>query len=185
MKRAILIHGWGGAPEGGWKPWLKVELERKGFKVLVPRMPNTDFPELDEWIPDLKEVIGKPDEDTFLVGHSLGTITILRYLETLKQDELIGGAVLVAGFSSDLGIEEIKSFVKEPVDWKKVKKHCKKFVAINSDNDPFVPLKQADVLKNRLEAEVFIMHKMGHLGGADDNITELPEVLDTLLKMLE
>ena len=185
MKRAILIHGWGGVPQGGWKPWLKKELEKKGFKVVVPRMPSTDYPKMNEWLPHLKDVIGKPDKDTYMVGHSLGCITILRYLEGLGKGEVIGGAVLVAGFGKDLGIEEIKSFVNKPVEWEKIRKHCKKFVAINSDNDPYVPLEHADLFKKELNAEVIIKHNMGHLGGAEDNVFELSDVLEAVLRLSE
>jgi len=33
-KRVFLIHGWEGSPEEGWRPWLKKELEKRGFKVI-------------------------------------------------------------------------------------------------------------------------------------------------------
>ena len=29
MKRAFIIHGWGGHPEERWYPWAKNELEKK------------------------------------------------------------------------------------------------------------------------------------------------------------
>ena len=41
QKRVVIIHGWGGYPDEGWRPWLKHELETKGFLVLVPAMPDT------------------------------------------------------------------------------------------------------------------------------------------------
>ena len=102
----------------------------------------------------------------------------------MKEGERICGAVLVAGFSNDINFPEIMSFLDKPVDWEKIKEHCKKFVAINSDNDEYVPLREGEVFKEKLGAELIVKHNMGHLG-VDDNITELPEVLDSLLKMLE
>jgi len=189
MKRVIVIHGWGGVPEEGWRPWLRDELEKKGFEVLIPAMPDTEHPKFKPWLNKLIKAVGKPDKDTYLVGHSLGPITILRFLKGLKQGEQIGGCVFVAGFSHELNKNniddtEIRPFFDHPVDWDKVKKHCKKFVAINSDNDEYVPLKEGKVFKEKLGAELIIKHNMGHIG-VDDNITELPEVLDSLLKMLE
>lgn len=105
MKRAFLIHGWEGDPEEEWRPWLKKELEKKGFEVYVPAMPDTATPTMEKWVPFLAEIVGKPDENCYFVGHSLGCITILRYLETLNEGEKVGGVVLVAGFGHDLEYE--------------------------------------------------------------------------------
>ncbi len=80
MKRVIIIHGWEGKPESNWFPWLRNELEKRGVKVEVPEMPDTDHPKESEWVPHLANIIDTPDEHTVLVGHSLGGITILRYL---------------------------------------------------------------------------------------------------------
>lgn len=30
-KRVFIVHGWDGKPSGAWLPWLKKELEAKGF----------------------------------------------------------------------------------------------------------------------------------------------------------
>jgi len=38
MKKAVLIHGWEGYPEEGWRPWLKEKLEANGFQVFVPAL---------------------------------------------------------------------------------------------------------------------------------------------------
>ena len=84
MKRVIIIHGYRGKPETNWKPWLKSELESNGFAVEVPAMPNTDRPTVSEWINKITEVVGEPSLNTYLIGHSLGCIAILRYLESLN-----------------------------------------------------------------------------------------------------
>ncbi len=97
MKRVFIIHGWDGYPEEGWFPWLKKELEKNGFEVFVPAMPNPSEPKIEEWIPFLENIIDEPDEDTYLVGHSIGCQTIFRYLEQLENKK-IGGAVCVAGW---------------------------------------------------------------------------------------
>ena len=43
-KRAFIIHGWDGYPEEGWFPWLKAELEQRGFTVEIPSMPHPAEP---------------------------------------------------------------------------------------------------------------------------------------------
>ena len=187
-KRVFLIHGWEGYPEEGWRPWLKQELEQRGFEVFAPAMPDTATPTMEKWVSFLSEIVGNPDEQTYFVGHSLGCITILRYLETLKDkdNEQIGGAILVAGFGSDLEYEgykgELSSFFRTPVDWKKVKKHCQQFVAIHSTDDPWVPIKHNKLFQDNLGAKSIIQENMKHFSG-DDGTMELPVVLDELLRI--
>lgn len=185
-KRVFLIHGWEGYPEGSWRPWLKNELEKRGFTVFVPAMPDTANPTMEEWVPYLAKKVGNPDKNFYFVGHSLGCITILRYLEALGEDQKIGGVVLVAGFGHDLEYEdykgELSSFFQTPINWEKIKKHSNKFVAIHSDDDPYVPIKHKTLFKEKLGAKSIIMHKMKHFSG-DDGINELPVALESVLKL--
>ena len=66
----------------------------------------------------------------------------------------------------------------------KIKNHCKRFVALHSDNDPYVSLRYADIFRKNLNAEVIIQHNMGHFSGGD-GITELPIVFESIMKMLQ
>ena len=182
MKRVIIVHGWEGRPDKEWMPWLKRELEERGYNVLVPHMPNTLHPRLNTWFPYLKKIVKKIDINTFFVGHSLGCITILRYLESLKGNEKAGGAVLVAGFGHDLEYrdyrKEISSFFAIPLDWLNIKKHCKQFIAIHSKDDKWVPLRHNDIFKKELNAESVVVDGMGHF-----NVLELPLALEAVLKI--
>lgn len=179
MRRAIIIHGWEGYPEECWFPWLKTELEKLGMKVEVPQMPDTENPMLDKWLPHLEQVVGEPDEGLVLVGHSLANITILRLLERMGEGKKVGKVVMVAGFTDALGYKEIESFFRTPIEWGKIRQHCSKFVAINSDNDQYVPLRHADIFKEKLGAKVIIEHGKGHMGGSE-NLKELPSVLESI-----
>jgi predicted alpha/beta hydrolase family esterase len=181
MKKVIVVHGWCGYPEEGWRPWLRSNLEKDGYQVEIPAMPDSKNPNMETWVNYLRQVVGKPNEDVIFIGHSLGVITILRYLETLKANEIIGKAIFVAGFSYDLEYEgykhELSSFFESPINFEEIKKHCKKFVVLHSQDDKWVPVKHADIFKEKLKAEVIIQDKMNHYSG-DDGITELPIMLD-------
>lgn len=186
MKRAIIVHCWDGYPKYCWYPKTKKELEKEGFKVEVPSMPETNLPKLSLWLPKLKKIILNPDKNLYLIGHSAGVITILRFLEQLEKDKKIGGVVMVAGFTDNLGYDELRSFFETPIDYEKIKDKAKYFVAINSDNDPYVPLKHGDVFKEKLGAKLIIKHEMGHFSGPIDDtksITSLPEVVESIIKM--
>ncbi|MBU4017125.1 alpha/beta hydrolase [Patescibacteria group bacterium] len=181
-KRVFFIHGWGGGPEEGWRPWLKERLEAKVFTVINLSMPDTDYPRMNEWVETLSGAVGEPDKDCFFVGHSLGCITILRYLESLPKGKKVGGALLVAAFTQDLGINEIKNFFIKDINWEKIKKHCDNFTVLLSDNDHYVPITYGDIFKEKLNAKIIIEHDLGHFNG-DDVTTELPPILDAFSQL--
>lgn len=190
MKRVFIIHGWEGYPEQAWFPWLKKELEQKGFEVIIPHLPDAENPRIYNWIPKIKEIITNPDEDTYFVGHSMGCQAIARYLETLPDAIKVGGAVFVAGFFKRLtGLEDdteeeetSKHWLETPVDLEKARTHLLKSVAIFSDDDPWVPLDNQDDFRDKLGSEIVIEKNMSHFNeGA--GIKELPIVLDKLLEI--
>ncbi len=181
-KRVFIIHGWEGTPKANWFPWLKIELEDRGFKVQVPAMPHTKKPKLAEWLSYLQKTVGQPDENTYFVGHSLGVITILRFLESLPYSQKVSGAVLVAGFPEPIGYKELNSFFADFVDYHKIKNSVNKLVAIHSDNDPYVPLENGEILRDKLGAKLIVISMAGHFN-KDDGFTELPAALESLLEI--
>ncbi len=187
MKRAIIVHCWEGYPEYCWYPSVKKQLKDKEFEVKVPAFPETELPKENKWVPYLAEQVGKPDENLFLIGHSIGCIAILRYLESLPDNQKIGGAVLVAGFTDDIGYQELKNFFETPINFEKIKTKSKNgFIAIHSDNDPYVDLKFGDIFKEKLGAEVIIKQSMGHFSGAvedEKSCRELPDVVESIEKL--
>jgi uncharacterized protein len=181
-KRVFMVHGWDGSPDEGWRPWLKVKLEKIGFAVSIPTMPDASDPKQEAWVNHLSEVVGSPDEQSYFIGHSLGCIAILRYLESLPEEIRVGGVILVAGFDDDLGVSELSDFFKTPIDWEKIRAHADSFVSIESDNDPYGLEKYNEVFSKKLHAKTLLEHDMKHFSG-DDGITELPVVLRELLQI--
>ncbi len=187
-KRIYLIHGWTGTPNNDWLPWIKEQLEKRSIDVIVPVMPDTDHPTMESWVGHLSNIVKKPDINCYFVGHSLGCITILRFLETLSDSEKVGGTLLVAGFGQDLNYEgynhELGNFFKKPILCKKIQKHCRQFISIHSDNDPFVSLDQNLLFQKKLNAEIHIEHNMSHYH-QEAGIVKAPFVLTCLLRMIE
>ena len=191
MKRVFIIHGWTGKPNEHWLPWLKHELQQKGFEVHVPEMPETDNPKIDLWIPYLKEQTNKADENTYFVGHSIGCLAILKYLE--KYSEKIGGAILVApwvtlnpeSFAAPEDKEVADSWTSDGFDWVKLKSLCPNFTALFSKDDPDVPFDDNEpVFRKQLGAKIIVEKDKGHFT-ADRGVNELPVVLEELLKMAQ
>jgi len=184
QRRLIIVHGWEGSPDHGWYPWLKAEMEKRGWEVAAPALPNTNNPKVHEWLACLVQVAGKVDENTFMVGHSLGCITIVCFLENLPDTQSIGGAILVAGFDNPLGYKELENFYAAPINWEKAKRRCKKFVSIHSTDDPSVPVDNGVRLKEKLDAKKIVVGGFKHFS-ADDGITTLPLALQELLEISE
>lgn len=145
-------------------------------------MPDTNHPKMHAWVDHLSKTVGEPDEDCYFVGHSLGCATVFRYLESLRFGKKIGGAVLVAGPVERKKDDDIKNFFLSPFDWNKIRNHCEKFVGIYSDDDPVVPLKDGNVLEEKLNAKLIVEHKLGHISSSD-GVTKLPSALDSVLEM--
>jgi hypothetical protein len=192
MKRAFIIHGWGGNSKEGWFPWLKSELEKRGFKVYVPNMPDPECPKIKAWISCLKKLVGKADKDTYFVGHSIGCQAILRYLETLPKTAKVGGAVFVAGWTH-LKIDAIEDeepgsskiampWIKKKISWNKILKHSKKFISIFSDNDPFVYLTDSKIFRNKLRSKIIVQHNKGHFSGSS-GVKKLPIALKSVTEL--
>jgi len=192
-KRIFIVHGWDSYPEDGWFPWLKKELQAKGYAVFVPQLPDAERPRIENWVPTLSETVGTVDENTFFVGHSIGCQTIARFLEGLPENDRAGGAIFVAGFFKRLiGIEpdteaqEIaQHWLTSPIDLEKAKSHLLKSVAIFSDDDPWVPLDNQEDFKDKLGSEIIIEHAKGHFSGDRDGTREIPTVLEKLLDLMQ
>ncbi|MDO8425644.1 MAG: alpha/beta hydrolase [bacterium] len=184
MQRAFIVHGWRGHPLDGWFPWLRAELEREGFSVQVPLMRSPYLPTRETWVPALRAHIGTPTDETYLVGYSLGCITVLRYLESLGVQHRVGGVVLIAGFTDDLGYAELlESYFPYPLAWEHVRaRSLNGFIAISSDNDQYVPLTHADVFRQQLHATLIVLHGMRHFEEST-GIREFPEARDAVLRL--
>ncbi|MFO0702688.1 MAG: alpha/beta hydrolase [Candidatus Andersenbacteria bacterium] len=189
MKRVIIVHGWSGKPDEHWLPWLKQQLEAKGFSVQVPQLPDADTPRIEPWVAKVAQTVGTPDQDTFLVGHSLGNQAIARYLATLKPGVTVGGVVFVAGFFKSLHTQEApedqetaRLWLTAPLDLAAVESHIKNSVAIFSDDDPDVPPENIGSFRDELGAEIVIEHGKGHFCESD-GVTQLPSALTGVLKL--
>ncbi len=181
MKQVIIFHGYGETPNHYWYPYLKKELEPKGYKVIIPALPNTNDPKLSE---QLEFALNNLDfsEDTILIGHSSGVPLILAILE--KIPTVIYKTICVAGYTTPLKVgEKDTKNIKESFDWDTIKKHCREFIFINSDNDPWgADDKQGKIMHKNLGGELVINHE-GHMGS--DTFKQSYKKFPHLLKLID
>ncbi len=155
-------------------------MEEKGYEVFVPEMPDTQHPKIAPWAGKLKEIIGEPKEDDILIGHSIGCLAVLRFLQTLENSK-IEKVILIAPWHY-LTLDEnedpdiVKAWTETPIDYKKIRSKADEFMAIFSDDDPWVPYKEnVEFFKEKLNPELITKHKMGHF-----NVAEIPFLPDLL-----
>lgn len=178
MKTIYLVHGWGGNPQEHWFPWLKSELLKKGHRVFVFDMPETNNPKIETWVKFLEENVKILDKDTFFVGHSIGCQTILRFLEKLPKQQNIGGCVFVAGWFNLINLEPEEMEIAHPwinskMDFSRILRHTSNFLAIFSDNDPWVHKEESKIFKENLGAKIILKKNQEHF----DSVEKIPEIL--------
>ena len=135
----ILLHGHGGSSNRNFFPWLKKELEKRGYKVSVTKLPNPDSPNIDEKV-DYILKHEKINEDTIILGHSLGGAVALQVLE--KLDKPIKKLILVAGA------------IRKEFNFDKIKKNVKDIIYLRDERDTVIPKNAGEMAENLLGAKV-------------------------------
>jgi uncharacterized protein len=164
MTNIFIIHGAYGNPEENWFPWLKSELEKLDYKVFVPKFPTPENQSLENWIKVFDGYKQHLKENSIVIGHSLGSAFLLNIVENL--DKSIKAALFVSGFldlSGNPDFDNInRHFIEKSFDWQKIRQNCPKFFVFHSDNDPYIPLIQAEKLAKNLDVNVILVKNAGH-----------------------
>lgn len=176
MKKLLILHCWWGTPEKNWYQYLKEKAQELGYEVSVPQLEDKEKPTLEDWTRSaLKDFV--IDENTSIVGHSLGSVLGLKLIQNtnIKIDKL----VLVSGWDFWDLTPEHKTFFDIPVDHEKIIENSKKVTVVHSSNDPYVALYQAEKMSKRLRGEIIKIENGGHLQ-ASDGFQEFPQLVEVL-----
>ncbi len=178
--QVFVVHGYMASPEHHWFPWLQKTLASDGVHVAVLPMPQSDNPQAGAWDAVLRERIGEVDENTYFVAHSLGCITVLKYLSGLPEGKRIGGVILVSGFSEPLErLPKLNEFVEERYAPDKIIRMTNHRFVIAARDDKIVPYELSRSLSRELQATLITLDEGGHFMESD-GFTELPVVHETL-----
>ena len=187
--KILLLHGIAGDSNDNWFPWVKPLLEAKGYKVIIPDLPNPYNPTISEWMKALKKLGITKYDNLSIIAHSMGAPTAIEFIRENKV--FVKNLVLVAPTAKEQGEKNwenlrkagypdaegvIKSFNKVTKHLEDIKGLVDKSVIYLSDNDPFVPVIVEKSFKE-LDPEVKHFKKHGHFNtGA--GILEFPTILD-------
>jgi len=185
MTNVIIVHSTYNNPEGNWFPWLKTELEKLNCQVFVPRFPTPENQSLENWLKVFEDYKQYLNEDTIVVGHSLGPAFLLSVLETL--DHPIKSAFFVSSFIGFIGNSEYnvlsKTFTLKEFNWQKIKQNCKHFLLISSQNDPYVELSHGQEIAISLNSPIIVLPSAGHIN-SESGYTHFEFLLEKIKEVL-
>ncbi len=187
--KVIIIHGAYGHPEENWFPWLKTQMMHSGIECYVPSFPTPEGQHLHSWIKIFNEIYSAHgDAHTILIGHSLGAVFLLNWLE---RHVCRPSAVILAGaFLGKTGIAKFDDinvdFFQQPFQWDVIKSRSDRFICYHGDDDPYVSRSSFEFIADKLQALKVVISQGGHLNAAAGYI-EFPQLwqqVKVLLKLI-
>lgn len=178
----LILHAIGSHAGAHWEQWLHDELVTQGHTVLMPNLPDAEHPNRATWLATVQNLVKDvPTHELVLVGHSLGVVTALDFIEHSPTD--VRALVSVAGFGKDYSAELNSYFVSERViDFVKVRQKVGKSFVFYGDNDPYVPQEVLADLATKLDVAPTVIPNGGHLN-TDAGYTTFPELLGAFQAM--
>lgn len=174
--RIILIHGFNADPAMNFHPWLRDELQMAGFQVIAPTLPLSSKEELD--MPAILEVmkreVGYLKNDDIILGHSLGGLLVLQYLEAVEMTETPRAVILVAA-PWKVSRPELRRLFVDDLDAEVLMWKAREFVVIHSKDDALVPVEHGRKLAEQLRAKFVETASDGHYMYA-----QYPVLLETI-----
>ena len=176
MKQALILHAWHNTPDNHWYPWLKTELETRGYTVYMPEIPtmNSDAPDLATQMDFIEKKVPL-SKDFLVVGHSLSALLALRLAEKHQFAEMI----LIAGWDFDDLTVEHQSFWKTKINHAAIRKNVKHIIVTSSDNDPYMTDFTMKEMAKRFAAEYIFSKGAGHFT-KDYGVTTIPGLIQYL-----
>lgn len=186
MKRAVILHGTNGSPQDCWLPWLKKQLESRGYEVLCPLLPDNHTPNRYTYETFLKNT-GWDFADNIIIGHSSGSTTALNLLMS-DWFPKAKATILVGTFLNEnllRGVDwyvpgQFKDLFLDSYDPETLKHKSEKLYFVHGDDDPYCDINDAKELCSKVGG-TFIEVPNGHHLGSSSGFYELPMLFDQLV----
>ena len=159
-----------------WLPWLQHELIIRDVLTQTPELPKPYDPTYEEWLDVFRRF--QVDEDSVLVGHSLGGGFLVRWLS--ESDVRINKLILVAPWIDPDG--KIKNgFFNFKIDGQLEEKVNELHILHSKDDDKGVR-ESVKTLRNTIKDHKYHeFEKHGHFCFGDMKTREFPELLKLIL----
>jgi predicted alpha/beta hydrolase family esterase len=175
-----LIHGYTANASSNWFPSFKKEMENDNVTVCILEMPNSNAPRFNEWLEHLENKIVNYNENSIFIGHSLGCVSILNYLNTKQQK--FKGLFLISGFSEESPIVELLDFIHTKINYDLIQRLVETRVSISAKDDDIIPFEYSERLAQKLNTDFILLDNGKHFIDRD-GIYELPELVTEVKKI--
>jgi len=165
-------------PRKSWKLWVK-EMLGEAYYFDIPQMPNTQNAKFDEWKIWFERHLAEVEGSVILIGLSLGSQFLAKYLieNDIKQE--IKALFLLAGLCGhydDPDGMDCATFAFEPSELGVIQEKVEKITIMHSTDDFIVPYEHALKYKAALpEAELITFEDKNHF-----LVDELPELVERI-----
>ncbi|MFE3543215.1 alpha/beta fold hydrolase [Nocardia sp. NPDC059177] len=187
MSTIVVSHGFEARSDSVWFPWFTAASTALGHQVVIPDLPEPGAPHLEPWRATLAAAATAADPaDTVLVGHSIGSVNVLRMLEQ-HAGTPFAGAVLVSASAHEVGYDILAEFFDGPFDWPRIRAAATDFRLLSAIDDPVNaadPMGHVQQLVRGLGARALVLPSGGHLGAHPDDHIELPEAVALVEEIL-
>jgi len=188
MKKIILIHGYTSSPKKKKYQIISQKLNELGVEYSIPALPGGEHPYSQEWLEIIDREVKNTTKPVVLVGHSLGTRTVLLYLDKFEQK--VDTVIMIAACNNNFeenrkrGDGNYADFFDYALDVEKIKKLANKFIVVHSKDDDSINYRQGVEISNELGAELRTYENMGHFSGeerAEENAKMFLEFIKSAL----
>lgn len=177
--RVVLIHGYKSGPDKHFFPWLTRELRDRRFDVVAPELPDPENPDRDAWTKAVLDAAAPVDNETIIVGHSLGGATALRFLEAAEARTTPHAMILVAT-PWMIRDERFRGFFLSELDFEVLMWRASKFAVIHAKDDAIIPVDHGRKYASALHARLVETETGGHFQGE-----EYPVILETICALAD
>ncbi|NTW27290.1 MAG: alpha/beta hydrolase [Candidatus Moranbacteria bacterium] len=159
----------------GWKNKLQENLGDE-YDVILPQMPCKWNAKYAEWKIWFDKIIPFLQDNVILVGHSMGSIFLVKYLSENKIDRKITATILVSAPFDEKDTDEKLMDFNLPDSIEGFKEQAGKIFLIQSEDDPVVPFVDLEKYGKVIpDAEKVIFKDRGHFSGE-----EFPEIIELI-----
>lgn len=182
MKNVFLIHGYNGIPK--LYEWLKEELKKLGYNVIMPEFPAREGVIYENWRRQFGKYKNDIKEDSIIIAHSIGNEFIIKYFNEneLKSDLYISLAGFAEYFEHE-GKEDLnracKEFLVTDDEANRFRNMWNKKYSIYSNNDHIVPFEVLEKYPHSIESKPILIEGIGHMG-KKSGLERLPKILEII-----
>lgn len=154
--------------------YLDKELEKK-FKIIRPRFPLSENAKYSDWKIHFERFIPLLKNNVILIGNSLGSIFLAKYLSENKFPKKILAIYLVgAPYDNTNSNEDLVGGFKLKSDLSLLEKNSKNLTLLFSKDDDCVPVYHAEKYRSKLKNAKIIIYKSknGHF-----RVPKFPEIV--------